>query len=799
MPSVLSFVLAGLAATGHAQMRVPLEAVPFTRVRLADPWLAPRSALARSATLPACLEQCERTGRVRNFAVAAGKADASGGGHVGNLYDDSDVYKVIEAAAGVLALERDAALQARVDGWIESIAAAQREDGYLNTYYQLVEPAQRWQNLEHGHELYCAGHLIEAAVAYAQATGRERLLEVARKFADLIAREFGPEKRQAPCGHPEIELALVKLARFSGEARHAELARFFVEQRGQHEGQHESRRSYGEYSQDHLPIREQRAPRGHAVRAMYLYSGALDVARWFQDATLLAPQEELWRDLLEGHFYVTGGIGSRAANEGFGAPFVLPNDTAYCETCASIGMLLWNQRLFLATGRTVYADVLERELYNAIPAGLSASGDRFFYDNPLASRGEHQRVPWFGCSCCPTNLARTLPSVSQYVYAQSPKRLAVVLYAKSSADLVIEGTPVRVVQTTDMPYDGQVTLAIEPERPVEFELWLRVPNWAAGHAVLPPPLPSGAPLDNAFPREVKGPGESWRVLTRTWKRGDRVNLKFDLEVERRTQDPKVEAGAGRVALQRGPLIYCLEGHDNQGHARSVVLKPEHVDIQSSFRADLLGGTQVLTGKCERLRNADPFVAITAPGEFLAIPYAQWANRGASDMTVWIPETPELAERPGEGLRLERGSNRLLRASHCFANDTLAALDDGQLGRDSADAEPPRTTFWPHRGTTEWVEVVYRQPRSVRGLAVQWFDDTGRGACRVPQSWRIQARTTPDGAWQSVTPTRGELATAKDALHEVAFEPRAVLALRLEIVLQPEQSAGLLEWRVDEGQ
>ncbi|MBK7876721.1 MAG: glycoside hydrolase family 127 protein [Planctomycetes bacterium] len=784
--------LAALAFSGARapaqSLAAPLEPVPFTQVELADPFLAPRMETCRTVVIPACLDQCERTHRIHNFAVAAGRVE---GAHEGALYNDSDVYKVIEGAAYALARKRDAALEARIDAIIELIAAAQHEDGYLNTYVQLVKPAERWKDMAHGHELYCAGHLMEAAVAYTRATGKELLLEVARKFAERIDADFGPGKRLDPCGHPEIELALVELGRFTGEPRFAKLARFFVDQRGSTQG----RTSFGEYAQDHRLVREQTEIVGHAVRAMYLYSGMADVAAYFRDETLLRPSFAIWRDLIETKTYVTGGIGSSAANEGFTKAYDLPNDTAYCETCASIGMLLWNHRLFLATGRSDVLDVVEKELYNGIPSGLALAGDRFFYGNPLASRGDHERVPWFDCSCCPTNLARTLPSVGQYVYATGPERLYVALFAQSRAEVELAGTKVRVRQTTRMPWEGHVALAIDPELPATFEVWVRVPAWAGGVTLVAPAVPAGTPVDaSIFPREVRAQGSAWRVLKRAWKKGDVLTVDFPLDVKRVRPDPKVEANVGRVALQRGPIVYAFEGADHDGRARSLVLPANSVQIDAAWKPDLLGGVTVLTMKGERVRDSDPFTTITEPAPLVAIPYATWANRGKNEMVVWIPEDAARAERPGEGVRLARSSSKVLRASACFPNDTLAALEDGVLGKSSADESIPRFTFWPKQGT-QWVELDTKDAKTYAGVAVQWFDDTGKGGCRAPKAWRALWK---DGAeWKPVALASGSFGVAKDVPNEARFAPVTTRALRLEVELQDGASGGLLEWRVDE--
>src|SRR5262249_4445787 len=375
-----------------------LTAVPFQDVRIEDAFWGPRIKTVRTATVEANLQQCEVTGRIKNFAIAGTLED---GKHEGALYNDSDVYKVIEGIACVLADKRDADLEKRTDAIIGKIAAAQQPDGYLNTYYTLVEPKKRWQNIAHGHELYCAGHLIEAAVAYHQATGKCKLLDVARKFADHICDTFNPKKRIEVCGHEEIELALVKLYHATKDKRYLEQAKFFIDMRGRADRR---KKLFGEYAQDHKPVREQKEVVGHAVRAMYLYAGMADVAGLTGDKGLLAALEKIWHDVVDRKMYVTGGIGPSAHNEGFTVPYDLPNDSAYAETCAAIGMALWNHRMFLMSGGGKYADVLEREVYNGLLSGVSLDGDRFFYVNPLGSKGKHHRVPWFDCSCCPTNL-----------------------------------------------------------------------------------------------------------------------------------------------------------------------------------------------------------------------------------------------------------------------------------------------------------------------------------------------------------------------------------------------------------
>jgi DUF1680 family protein len=760
-------------AVAAALQEKPLEAVPFQRVRLADGFFSPRIETNRKVTIEACLAKCEETGRIRNFAVAGGLEK---GKHEGLLFNDSDLYKVLEGVAYALKSAPDAALEKRVDAIVESVAAAQGKDGYVDTYFQLVEPENRWKKEKDGHELYCAGHLIEAAVAYEQATGKRKLLDVAIRFADCIDKEYGWGKHQEATGHEELELALMKLHRRTGEKRYLELAKFFLDVRGKKD---RGTALFGEYAQDHAPVREQKEVVGHAVRAMYLYCGMADVAAATGDATLLAPLASIWDDLVGKKMYVTGGIGSSGSNEGFTKPFDLPNDTAYCETCAAIGMALWNHRMFLLTRETKYADALEREVVNNVPAGVSLSGDRFFYDNPLASRGDAERVPWFDCSCCPTNIVRFLPAMGERIYAVSGRDLHVILYAASTADVEVGGTEVRIAQETDYPRSGNVCIVLNPKETVSFALHLRVPGWCEKASV--------DPEDHAVRR--REPGSDEFVIDRAWKRGDVVLLNLEMKPRRLRADPAVEADRGRVALARGPVVYAFEAVDHAGRARNLSL-PADAKIAETWDPVLLGGTTVLRARGEQAFAPDPFHRSARPADLVAIPYCLWANRGKGEMVVWIPEDSAAAEIPDAGLHsIQNGV--LLGASHCWRTDTVLALNDGKVPTASGDESIPRLSFWDHRGTREWVEMEFGPARSVHLVRIYWFDDAGRGSCRVPASARVLARSGE--TWREVARALG---VAKDAWNTAEFAPVATGAVRVEVQLQPGFSAGVLEWQVE---
>jgi DUF1680 family protein len=610
-----------------ASREMSLQAVPFHEVEIQDDFWSPRLAINRTVTLEACLKQSEKQGNIRNFALASGKIQ---GKHSGLVYHDSDLYKVIQGAAYALREKRDPGLEDRIDRIIEGIAAAQQPDGYLHTYYTVAEPGKRWTNIAHGHEMYCAGHLIEAAIAYQQSTGKRVLLEAAIRLADHIDRTFGPGKRPEPCGHQEIELALVKLWRATGEKKYLDLAQFFLESRGRTNG---GRRLYGEYAQDHMPIQDQREVVGHAVRAMYMYCAMADVAAATGSSEYLPALHAIWNDITQRKMYVTGGIGPSASNEGFTTPYDLPNDTAYAETCAALGMALWNHRMFLMSGEGKYADVLEREVYNGLLSGVSLSGDRFFYTNPLASTGKHQRISWFSCPCCPTNLVRYLPALGERLYAHRGDELWTVLYCGSSVTVPMASGPVKLVQETKYPWQGDVQITVTPRREQSITLRLRVPGWCHGQ---PEVSINGEKLRSVVI------DKSHITLKREWKPGDVVRLHLPMPVERVYSDPRVKANLGRVAIMRGPVVYCLEGCDHpDGRVRNIALPPG-AKLEPRFESGLLGGVMVLTGEGIAVMGQKREMRQV---KIRAVPYYAWANRTSGEMVVWMPEKVELAEAP----------------------------------------------------------------------------------------------------------------------------------------------------------
>jgi len=602
-----------------------LSPVPFTDVRIEDEFWAPKLETVREKTLPHNLEFCERTGRLSNFAKAAGLME---GEFRGIYFNDSDVYKVLEGAAYLLASHPDKELDKQVDEIIAWIAAAQQDDGYLNSYYTLVEPDKKWTNLKDKHELYCAGHLFEAAVAHYRATGKRTLLDVACKFADHIDSTFGPDKRHGVPGHEEIELALVKLWRVTGEERYLKLAQFFLDERGRERG----RRLYGDYCQDHKPIEEQSEICGHAVRAMYLYSGVADIAAITGDKGYIDAMERIWRDVVFRKMYITGGIGPSASNEGFTVAYDLPNDSAYAETCASIGMVLWNHRLNLLHADARFADVVERVLYNGLLSGLSLDGERFFYVNPLASQGKHHRKPWYNCACCPTNVVRFMPTVGGYVYARSEDGIYVNLYVAGQSTVQLNDTSVKLTQQTRYPWDGNVKIIVEPKVPATFEICLRIPAWCENARL----KLNGNAVHKL--ETVKG----YVRINRKWKDGDIIELELPMPIERIEAHPNVKGNVGRVALQRGPIVYCLEAVDNGGSVRQLVVTRD-AKLTAEHRPELLGGVTVIKGNAVPASSEDwegklyRKVSKCRPIEFVAVPYYAWDNREPGEMAVWVPE------------------------------------------------------------------------------------------------------------------------------------------------------------------
>jgi hypothetical protein len=628
----------------------PIAAVPLTAVRLTDDFWRPRLERNRSVTIPHILRQNEITGRVDNFLKAAGRLE---GPHKGQRYNDTDVYKVVEAASYALAVAPDPDLDRKLDALVAIIAAAQEPDGYLYTP-RTVDPKnpapgagpERWSYLHTSHELYNAGHLYEAAVAHYQATGKRTLLDVALKNADLVCRTFGPGRRLDAPGHQEIELALVKLFRVTGDRRYLDQAKFFLEQRGRphtvppapfEPGSRFAIYNDLAYRQDHLPVVEQTRATGHAVRATYMFAGMTDVGVLTADERYLRTLDAVWRDVVTRRMYLTGGLGSQGRTEAFGDDYVLPSRRAYAETCASIGGILWYHRMFRREGDGRYLDVLERTLYNGCLSGVSQAGDTFFYQNPLESDGSAARSVYFDVACCPANLARLMAQLPGLVYAHRDRDLFVNLFVASEATLDMAGTTLRLVQRTAYPWDGRIELQLDPARPADLVLHLRVPGWARGEAV---------PGDLYRYADAGGPPPALRVngeavtldldkgfarIRRRWQAGDRVVLDLPMPARRVLAHEGVADARGKAAIERGPLVYAIEAADNGGRVLDLRL-PLDTPLRHEHRTDLLGGVTIVTATAARVGRSGP----GQPHPLVAVPYYAWANRGKGEMAVWIP-------------------------------------------------------------------------------------------------------------------------------------------------------------------
>jgi DUF1680 family protein len=636
----LSILLSLLTFAGIAQR---MEPVNFSQVNINDSFWKPAMEKVATTTLQACIFQTEvKTARIRNFEKVARNKNEK---HEGIFYDDSDVFKALEAIAYSLKNHPDPKLEAKADEWIDKIAAAQLPDGYLNTYYTLNGRLdQRWTDMSM-HEDYNGGHMIEAAVAYYNATGKRKFLDVAIQWANHFDSLFGPGKKDWVTGHQELELALVKLYKATNDKKYLDLAKWLLEERG-----HKLAKGYTwtewrdtAYAQDVVPVREQKEITGHAVRAMYLYTGAADVAALTGDAGYMTAMNNVWEDVVYRNMYLTGGIGSSGSNEGFSVDYDLPNEQAYCETCASVGMVFWNQRMNMLTGDAKFIDVLERSLYNGARDGLSLSGDRFFYGNPLASNGRHFRREWFGTACCPANIARLIASLGDYIYAKSDNVLRINLFVGSNTKVSFGKSDVAIAMTTNYPWDGNVSIAVDPSKKSKFALQVRIPGWANGEAV-----PGGLyvfenkqPDNNAITLNGKpvtyAMSKGYAVIDREWKKGDKVELALPMKVKRVASRPEIKQDEERVALQRGPLVYCVEGADNDGQAWNIIL-PDNATFETSFRKDLLEGVEVVEFNAPTLQvSPDGQSVKSETKKVTAIPYYAWCNRGQNPMQVWLPK------------------------------------------------------------------------------------------------------------------------------------------------------------------
>ncbi|MGC3943439.1 MAG: glycoside hydrolase family 127 protein [Chryseolinea sp.] len=638
------------------QVDYSIQAVPFTQVKFNDKFWLPRIRTNHTVTIPASFERCEATGRVKNFEMAAAR---SGSFCTVYPFDDTDIYKTIEGASFSLSLYPDKAMELYIDTLIQKIAAAQEPDGYLYTA-RTIDPLkshkwagkERWEKeRELSHELYNSGHLYEAAVAHYMATGKRNLLDIAIKNADLVCSVFGPGRRHVAPGHEVVEMGLVKMYRITGNRTYLETAKDFIEERGRYAGYDSTSKDpwkNGAYWQDHIPVTKQREAVGHAVRAGYLYSAMADIAALTNDKQMLLAVDSIWQNVVQKKIYLQGGIGAVGDGERFGQNYQLPNRTAYNETCAAIANIYWNHRMFLLHGDAKYIDVLEKTLYNGMISGVGMDGNSFFYTNAMEitrafnhSDMEGVRSGWFTCSCCPTNVTRMIPSIPGYAYATRKGEVFINLFVSGSASMKVDGQPLEIVQQNDYPWNGGLKFAVNPARSGKFSLKVRIPGWSRDEAI-PSDLYSftnnseqkigitinGTPVNFTM-------SNGYAVLDRDWRKGDNVEVTLPMEIRRVVANKKLVDDRQKVALQRGPIIYCAEWKDNNGKV-SDMLVPNDVTFTTEFHPDLLHGIQTISGKVPAIEVQEPTKVSTVSKSFTAIPYYAWAHRGAGEMMVWFP-------------------------------------------------------------------------------------------------------------------------------------------------------------------
>lgn len=774
----------------------PIRPVPFTSVKLTDNFWAPRIKKNALVTIPIAFGYCESTGRVKNFEIAAGLDT----GKFQTIYpfDDSDVFKIIEGASYSLQTFPDPTLEAYLDSLIRKIGLAQEADGYLYTNRTIAEKhggkglhewanKNRWENDSiSSHELYNLGHLYEAAAVYYQATGKRSLLDIALKSADLVNKDFGWDKLKIYPGHQVIEMGLVKLYRVTGEKKYLDLARFFLDVRGPNGAQ---------YNQANKKVVDQSVAVGHSVRATYMYSGMADIAAIEKDTTYLKAITRIWEDIVYDKMYLTGGIGATGGNEGFADPFVLPNMSAYCETCASIGDIFFNHRLFLLHGQTKYIDILEKTLYNSMLSGVSLSADRFFYPNPLESNGQHARSAWFGCACCPSNIARFVPAIPGYVYAVADKALYVNLFISNDAEITLGKKKVRISQKANFPWDGNVEIFVNPEKDMKFELKIRIPGWAVNEA-LPGGLYKFADqnsetiklLVNNEKPEIKI-NDGYAIISRKWKSGDKVEIDFPMPVRKVIADNRVKKDIDKIAIQRGPVIYCAEWPDNDsGNVLDFVIKKDAA-FTTEFVPALLEGTQVIkTTGFQTKRTLDRKIKMLKEEKFTLIPYALWNNRGPGQMMVWLPVSTQTTH-PLPAPTLANKSK--VRASKI--TKALFAVNDQFEPLNSNDQSVLYYDWWPDKNKWEWVEYDFEKPETISKTKVYWFDDGPEGGCRVPDEWEVLYLN--GNIWETVN-AKTKYKVTKNGWDSLAFEPVIASSVKIKVRLNKDFSGGVYEWVVE---
>ena len=820
MKKLMTIVLvAGMTLTASAAKKqtsahgYPINPVPFTSVKVTPgTFWGQRLEASRKVTIPLAFSKCEETGRYTNFSNAAQHLkDPSKVFPVGGLaFDDTDPYKTIEGASYILQTYPDKKLVAYIDSVLDVIASAQEPDGYLYTS-RTQNPQKphewagdtRWSKEEDlSHELYNLGHMVEGAIAHYQATGSRKFLDIAIRYADVVCKEVGPNPGQACVvpGHQIAEMALAKLYLVTGDKKYLDEAKFFLDYRGKttitffldYRGKTTITH---DYSQAHKPVVEQDEAVGHAVRAAYMYAGMADVAALTGDQDYIKAIDAIWDNIVTKKLYITGGIGATSNGEAFGKNYELPNMSAYCETCAAIGNVYVNYRLFLLHGESKYYDVLERTLYNGLISGVSLEGNGFFYPNPLESMGQHQRQAWFGCACCPSNICRFIPSLPGYIYAVKGHDVYLNLFLSNSATLDVAGKKVALTQTTNYPWEGETKVVIDKNTAGDFNLKVRIPGWLR-NKVVPSDLyqyTDGKRLGYSFiingitvPLLISPDG--YINIERRWKKGDELIICFDMEPRTVRANNKVAADRGMISVERGPLVYCAEHPDNNFDIMGTL-----INQNPQFR---LGKGEIAGTPIQTLITDAQTLNFNKEGKLLAsdqtltlIPYYAWCHRGSGKMRVWLPQDLN-ATNPSQPATLASESKV---SSSTEKMPALSAINDRLVPKDENDRSVPYTHWWPKNGTTEWLGYEFPETSTVQSATVYWYDDGPWGGCRVPQSWRILYQDA-QGRWQPVSGADG-YPTDKGSACTVNFDPVSTKALRLEVTLPADNSAGLFEWSV----
>ena len=768
----------------------PINPVPFTSVKMSDQFWMPKIKIIHDVTLPHALIESEN--RLMNFEIAAKLK--SGRFQSSYPFDDSDIYKIIEAASYSLYYYPDSVLESKIDSIIDIIGLAQEPDGYLytcrtmNSFPNDWSGSYRWEKVEDlSHETYNMGHLFESACAYYQATGKDKYLKIAVKAADLLDTDFGWGKIEKYPGHEIVEVGLARLYRLTGDERYLNLAKFFLDVRGP---------GGEEYCQAQAKVVDQTTAVGHAVRAVYLYAGMADVGALKNDAAYISSIDKIWEDIVTKKIYVTGGIGPSGGNEGFNGDYNLPNSSAYCETCASVGNIYFNQRLFLLHGDAKYIDVMERTLYNSLLSGISLSGNRFFYSNRLASSGFDNRSVWFECACCPPNIARLIPSVPGYIYAHTSDSLYINLFMSDTANVNIDGDDLQIIQNTNYPWEGNVDITINPSSEREYTILVRIPGWARNEAI-----PGGlyrfmdessqkASISINNENYTFDLQKGYAVIKRIWKTGDVISLNLPVEPRRLVANENVNDDKGRISIQRGPIVYCAEGVGN-GQQISSLKYDTLSELTTQFNADLLGGIQTV-------KTNSVTVDGSANKEITLIPYSLWNNRGASEMQVWLKLNRQI-DLPDSLILINTSEGDFASTNYVSTWETLNSIYDLYDPVNSLDKGEGAFGNWAYdQGTVQawnWVQYNFYKEYRIGSSEVYWWKDNA--GIDIPDSSYLSYYDQASGLFIPISGTlksKGDGGIMANQYNLEVFTPVETNQFRLNF-WGDRDAQGILEWKL----